>query len=154
MLALVRSWYLSHFLNAICKDVSNDDPFLRGWPQVHLHQDNVVEQHQIAHISHLCKNTNINRGRLLKVTFCVSTLANIKKLMFNYCFKLACSATMTGTLSDTVQTVTLWTIDPYNASFFGFIDLEIERWFQNTWLQHLHISPEIIYYFSLVVVAI
>lgn len=35
--------YLSHFLNAVGEDVSDDDPLLRTGPQVHLYQDNVVE---------------------------------------------------------------------------------------------------------------
>lgn len=36
-------WYLSHLLNAVGEDVSDDDPLLRRGPQVHLNQDNVVE---------------------------------------------------------------------------------------------------------------
>lgn len=46
-------WYLSHLLNAVGEDVSDDDPLLRRGPQVHLNQDNVVEQHQIANVCHL-----------------------------------------------------------------------------------------------------
>lgn len=49
--------YLSHLLNAVGEDVSDDDPLLRRGPQVHLDQDNVVEQHQVSHIRHLRRNT-------------------------------------------------------------------------------------------------
>lgn len=45
--------YLSHLLNPISEDVRDDDPLLRRGPQVHLDQDDVVEQHQIANVCHL-----------------------------------------------------------------------------------------------------
>ena len=45
--------YLSHLLDAIGEDVGDNNPLLGRRPQIHLHQDDVVEQHQIAHIRHL-----------------------------------------------------------------------------------------------------
>lgn len=41
MLSMMR--YLSHLLDAVGEDVSDDDPLLRRGPQVHLYQDDVVE---------------------------------------------------------------------------------------------------------------
>lgn len=49
--------YLSHFLNAVGEYIRDDDPLLRRRPQVHLHQDNVVEQHEVGHICHLHRST-------------------------------------------------------------------------------------------------
>lgn len=49
--------YLSHLLNAVGEDVRNDNPLLRRRPQVHLDQNDVVEQHQVAHVCHLHKKT-------------------------------------------------------------------------------------------------
>lgn len=45
--------HLSHLLNAVGEDVSDDNPLLGRRPQVHLDQDNVVKQHQVAHVCHL-----------------------------------------------------------------------------------------------------
>lgn len=58
--------YLSHLLNAIGEDVSDDNPLLRRRPEVHLDQNNIVEQHEVAHVCHLQKKHNSNRGRSAK----------------------------------------------------------------------------------------
>lgn len=61
LLCYLHLLYLSHLLNAVGEDVSDDDPLLRRRPKVHLNQDDVVEQHQVAHICHLRKNNS--RGK-------------------------------------------------------------------------------------------
>lgn len=47
--------HLSHLLYAVSEDVGDDDPLLRGWPEVHLHQHDVVEQHQVSNVGQLCR---------------------------------------------------------------------------------------------------
>lgn len=55
--------YLSHLLYAIGEDVSDNNPLLRRRPQVHLDQDNVVEQHQVAHICHLHSDATAEKNQ-------------------------------------------------------------------------------------------
>ncbi len=49
--------HLSHLLDAIGENVGNNNPLLRRGPQVHLHQNNIVEEHQVSYISQLWEDT-------------------------------------------------------------------------------------------------
>lgn len=55
--------YLSHFLDAVGEDVGDDNPLLRRRLQVHLHQDYVVEQHQVSHVCQLHANTTLEKNQ-------------------------------------------------------------------------------------------
>lgn len=57
--------YLSHLLNAVGEDVSDDNPLLRRRPQIHLDQNNVVEQHQVAYVCHLYKDTAVGKSSFI-----------------------------------------------------------------------------------------
>ena len=45
--------YLPDFLCAQCEDVRDDDPLLQRGPSLHLHQDDVVVQHQVHQVGDL-----------------------------------------------------------------------------------------------------
>lgn len=51
-----KSSYLSHLLYSQGENVGDDDPFLCGRPALHLHQHDVVEQHQVPNVSQLQGN--------------------------------------------------------------------------------------------------
>ena len=83
-----RDRYLSHLLDAVGEDVSDDDPLLRRGPQVHLDQDNVVEQHQVADVRHLRKKSTTAEGNQRVYVFacfpCISKLY-INKIQVSLC---------------------------------------------------------------------
>lgn len=70
--------HLSHLLDAVGKDVSNDDPLLRRWPEVHLHQHDVVEQHQVSNVGQLrrvnTESVHSHRDNLLPISLSKDTL--------------------------------------------------------------------------------
>lgn len=58
--------YLSHLLNSISEDVRDDNPLLGRGPQIHLDQDDVVEQHQIANVRHLRQGKAQNKSEIIR----------------------------------------------------------------------------------------
>lgn len=47
--------HLSYFLQCKAHNVGDDNPFLGWWPSIHPHQDDIIEQQQVAQVGNLKK---------------------------------------------------------------------------------------------------